>query len=97
MLFRSVLAQRLVRRLCASCHGSGCAACHHSGHQGRTGIFELMLASPTLREGIHQGATEAQLRACACTDGMVLMRHDGQRLVDQGLISAAELMRATRD
>ena len=92
-----VLAQRLVRRLCPSCAGAGCEACHHTGHQGRLGVFELMLADDALRELIHQAAPESELRQSALANGMVPMRQDGERLVQQGLISAAELVRATRD
>src|SRR5512134_858747 len=36
-----VLAQRLVRKLCAHCHGAGCSHCGQTGYQGRTGVFEL--------------------------------------------------------
>src|SRR5438105_1765829 len=36
-----VLAQRLVRKLCVHCHGTGCRECGQTGYQGRTGIFEL--------------------------------------------------------
>ncbi len=92
-----VLAQRLVRRLCPSCAGAGCEACHHTGHQGRLGVFELMLADDTVRELIHRTAPESELRQAALAGGMVPMRQDGERLVQQGLISAAELVRATRD
>jgi general secretion pathway protein E len=92
-----VLAQRLVRRLCSHCHGTGCEHCHQTGHQGRTGIFELMLTNDTMRELIHQSASEADIRHHALAHGMVAMRDDGQRLVQQGVISQAELIRATRD
>ncbi len=92
-----VLAQRLVRRLCPACAGAGCAECHHTGHQGRMGVFELMLADHRVRELIHGAAPESELRAAALAGGMVPMRQDGERLVQQGLISAAELIRATRD
>jgi general secretion pathway protein E len=92
-----VLAQRLVRRLCSHCHGAGCEHCHQTGHQGRTGIFELMLTNDAMRELIHQSAAEADIRDNALGNGMVSMRDDGQRLVQQGLISQAELIRATRD
>jgi general secretion pathway protein E len=92
-----VLAQRLVRKLCSHCHGQGCDHCHQTGHQGRTGIFELMLADDILRQLIHQSAAESDIRACAMAGGMVPMRQDGERLIQQGLISQAELIRATRD
>ena len=41
-----VLAQRLVRKLCTACKGSGCSHCGHTGYHGRLGIFELMTVEP---------------------------------------------------
>ncbi len=92
-----VLAQRLVRKLCPHCHGSGCAHCAHTGYTGRTGIFELLLTNEAIRAQIHGQAAEADIRTAAQASGMVLMREDGQRLVDQGITSAQELLRITRD
>jgi general secretion pathway protein E len=92
-----VLAQRLVRKRCTECSGSGCEHCGHTGYAGRTGIFELLVASDEIRSHIHNRAAEAQLRAVALQQGMVLMRDDGQRLVDAGITSAQELLRVTRD
>ena len=41
-----VLAQRLVRKLCAHCGGRAAAReCGQTGYQGRTGVFELMVAN----------------------------------------------------
>ena len=92
-----VLAQRLVRQRCKACAGAGCDACGQTGYAGRTGIFELLVASEEIRAQIHQGAAESELRATALRQGMVLMRDDGQRLVDAGITSAEELLRVTRD
>ena len=92
-----VLAQRLVRKRCTACHGAGCAACGQTGYAGRTGIFELLVATDEIRAQIHHRAAEAELRTTALDQGMVLMRHDGQRLVDAGITSAEELLRVTRD
>jgi general secretion pathway protein E len=92
-----VLAQRLVRKRCKACLGAGCESCGHTGYAGRTGIFELLVASDEIRAQIHNRAAEADLRATALQQGMVLMRHDGQRLVDAGITSAEELLRVTRD
>jgi general secretion pathway protein E len=92
-----VLAQRLVRKRCSTCHGAGCEACGHTGYTGRTGIFELLVASDEIRAQIHNRAAESELRATALQQGMVLMRDDGQRLVDAGITSAEELLRVTRD
>jgi general secretion pathway protein E len=92
-----VLAQRLLRKLCSACGGTGCDVCGHSGYKGRTGIFELMPVDEALRALIHRQAAEAELRMHAQALGMVPMRDDGQRLVAQGITSAAELLRVTRD
>ena len=92
-----VLAQRLVRKRCHACAGAGCDACGQTGYAGRTGVFELLVASDEIRAQIHNRAAEADLRATALAQGMVLMREDGQRLVDAGVTSAEELLRVTRD
>jgi general secretion pathway protein E len=39
-----VLAQRLLRRRCVACGGSGCAACAGSGYRGRVVVGEVLLA-----------------------------------------------------
>ena len=92
-----VLAQRLVRKRCNACQGAGCAVCGLTGYAGRTGIFELLVATDVIRAQIHHRAAEAELRTTALAQGMVLMRSDGQRLVDAGITSAEELLRVTRD
>jgi general secretion pathway protein E len=92
-----VLAQRLVRKRCTDCGGAGCAQCGHTGYAGRTGVFELLVASDEVRALIHNRSAEAELRAMALRQGMVLMGEDGQRLVDAGITSAEELLRVTRD
>jgi len=92
-----VLAQRLVRKLCGTCQGSGCASCGHTGYQGRTGIFELMGVDDSLRELIHNRGAEADLLLAAKRQGMLSLREDGERLVTMGVTSAQELLRVTRD
>jgi general secretion pathway protein E len=92
-----VLAQRLVRKLCTHCAGTGCEHCGHTGYQGRTGIFELLTTTDPIKALIHQRAAEADIRAAAIADGMQLMRQDGERLVALGITSQQELLRITRD
>jgi general secretion pathway protein E len=92
-----VLAQRLVRKLCVHCGGSGCVECGQTGYQGRTGIFELMVANDAIRAQIHNRASEAEIRETALKAGMTLMREDGERLVREGVTSREELVRVTRE
>ena len=92
-----VLAQRLVRKVCIHCHGTGCGECGQTGYQGRTGVFELMVANDAIRAQVHNRASEADIRMAAIEAGMALMREDGERLVANGITSREELMRVTRD
>ena len=101
-----VLAQRLVRKLCPACrrpdaqgrwHAVGCAECGHTGYKGRTGVYELMTADDDVRALIHNRAAESELTAAALRGGLQPMREDGQRLVAEGVTSAEEVLRVTRD
>lgn len=92
-----VLAQRLVRKFCKHCHGAGCDACNRTGYHGRTGVFELLVVDDAIRSHIHASASEAVIREHALANGMRLMRDDGERLVREGITSAAEVLRVTRD
>jgi general secretion pathway protein E len=92
-----VLAQRLVRKVCTNCAGEGCAQCGQTGYAGRTGIFELLITDDALRAQIHAKQSEASIRDAAVAGGMVLMREDGERLVQLGITRAEELLRVTRD
>ena len=92
-----VLAQRLVRKLCVHCHGAGCAECGQTGYAGRSGVFELLVTDDAIRAQIHNRASEADIRTAAQAAGMMLMREDGERLVQCGLTSREELLRVTRD
>jgi general secretion pathway protein E len=92
-----VLAQRLVRKLCTHCHGTGCTVCGQTGYAGRSGVFELLVTDDAIRAQIHNRAAEADIRSAALVNGMTLMRDDGERLVQLGVTSREELVRVTRD
>ena len=92
-----MLAQRLVRKYCGTCHGKGCEACGHTGYAGRTGVFELLVTDDAIRAQIHAQASEAEIRTAALAAGMTLMREDGERLIAAGITSREEVLRVTRD
>ena len=92
-----VLAQRLVRKICTHCAGSGCKHCAKTGYQGRTGIYELLVTNDAIRAQIHNQTSEADIRAAALGSGMRLMREDGERLVQGNITTREELVRVTRD
>ncbi|HEX5125667.1 MAG TPA: type II secretion system ATPase GspE, partial [Rhodocyclaceae bacterium] len=75
----------------------GCRACGHTGYNGRIGVYELLTLDASLSQLIHDGAPEAQVRSQAQSNGLRLLRDDGMRYLADGITSAEELLRVTRD
>jgi general secretion pathway protein E len=100
-----VVAQRLVRKLCEECktydgrewHAVGCEKCGHTGYHGRVGIYELLQTTDQIRAQIHEQASEADIRTAAQRDGMRTMREDGERWIEQGVTTKAELLRVAKE
>jgi general secretion pathway protein E len=92
-----ILAQRLLRKLCPSCRGSGCPKCLQIGYLGRTGIYELLEIDEPLRAAIHARDSEQRLRELARGRGFRTLFEDGQRWVETGATSSEELLRVTRE
>jgi type IV pilus assembly protein PilB len=96
-----VMAQRLVRKLCAckevrpdgSAAPKGCEACRFSGYSGRTGVYELMRITPRVRSVLLAHGADHVLRKAAQATGLVTMFEDGRRKVERGLTTFEELQR----
>lgn len=72
----------------------GCQACHQTGFHGRAAIAEALEMTPRIAAAIARGATSADLRAIAVSEGMVTLAADGIRLAAEGKTSLAEVMQA---
>ncbi|MBQ9772896.1 MAG: type II/IV secretion system protein [Lentisphaeria bacterium] len=98
-----VLSQRLVRKICPVCKGSGndgsgkCRRCNGSGYKGRTGIYELLLLSDELRMAVNRNASSSELEAIARKDGMITLREDGEEKVRLGITTQEELNRSAAE
>jgi general secretion pathway protein E/type IV pilus assembly protein PilB len=77
--------------------GAGCVECHGTGYSGRIGIFEFLSVDEALRQLIHAGTGEAQLRMAARRAGMSSLREDGWRAVRAGLTTMEEVVSITID
>ncbi len=74
----------------------GCSACQNLGYHGRTGIYELLRVSETIRALIHDGGSEKELLEAARRDTPGI-QDDGRRRVLAGETSIDELLRVTRE
>jgi type II secretory ATPase GspE/PulE/Tfp pilus assembly ATPase PilB-like protein len=94
-----VLSQRLVRRLCKTCRGSGvdsvegkkCKTCAGRGFRGRIGIFELMVVNDELREAINARRDSNVLAQIAMRHGLRPLAEDGRDKVAAGITTEAEV------
>ncbi|MFG0327365.1 MAG: GspE/PulE family protein [Phycisphaerales bacterium JB037] len=97
-----VLAQRLVRRLCPVCNGSGeaadargdrCENCLGLGYRGRLAVYELMSMNDELRKLTVQRVDGITLKEAAVDAGFEPMRADGMDKVRAGLTDESEIFR----
>ena len=82
-----VLSQRLVRKICPECNGSG--------YKGRCGIYELLLVDDELRAAVNKNASSAELGQIAVKNGMTTLLEDGRAKVAAGITTEEELNRST--
>jgi general secretion pathway protein E/type IV pilus assembly protein PilB len=75
--------------------GAGCRACRQSGYRGRAGIFELMVTGDDIREMCVQRVNAVVIRNQALKNGMITLRQDGWRKVQQGMTTIDEVARVT--
>ena len=75
----------------------GCDACQGIGFKGRSGLYELLVMTDTLRPLILERASVTDLRAAARTEGMRSLRDDGVAKVLAGITTVEEVLRETQD
>jgi type II secretory ATPase GspE/PulE/Tfp pilus assembly ATPase PilB-like protein len=56
---------------------AGCPACRPTGFAERTGIFELLRVTESIRDLIQQRVTTGTVKAAAVAAGMRTLRQDG--------------------
>ena len=75
--------------------GTGCETCNGTGYKGRAGLYEVMALSPELRRMILRGASVAELRDQAVTEGMLTLRMDGMKKIERGVTTLEEVVKET--
>jgi type II secretory ATPase GspE/PulE/Tfp pilus assembly ATPase PilB-like protein/8-oxo-dGTP pyrophosphatase MutT (NUDIX family) len=92
---KGVLAQRLVRRLCAACRVSrdGCETCGGSGFHGRLALVEVLIGSPEFERRVAAGEPTERIAESARGDGMRSLWRSGMAHVDAGRTTMDEVLR----
>jgi type IV pilus assembly protein PilB len=77
--------------------GTGCDTCSGTGYKGRAGLYEVMALSPELRRMILRGASVAEIRDQAVTEGMLTLRMDGMKKIERGVTTLEEVVKETAE
>lgn len=75
--------------------GTGCPVCHGSGYLGRTAIHEIMDINTAHKKIILNTSNTEELRQYCINNGMISMKKCGINLVESGVTTVNELMKAT--
>jgi general secretion pathway protein E len=73
-----------------------CPQCGGTGYLGRTGIFELLIITESMRDMIRENPSLNAIKAEARKNGMIYLQEDGLRQVIQGKTSIDELLRVVK-
>jgi type II secretory ATPase GspE/PulE/Tfp pilus assembly ATPase PilB-like protein len=81
-----VLNQRLIRKVCSACDGSGCETCLHTGYCGRVPLVEWLRVDEKKRDQIRR----RELSAIAPTQ---TLEASARLLVNEGVTNETEFKR----
>jgi type IV pilus assembly protein PilB len=71
--------------------GRGCKKCLGTGYSGRIPIYEIMVVTPAMAEGVENGLPVTKLRQIALADGMVELAAAGMEQVLAGRTTLEEV------
>src|SRR5512133_3224428 len=73
--------------------GVGCSSCGYTGYRGRTGLFEVLPVSDTIRTLINKKAYAAEIRNAALNEGMITLRDHALSKLTDGETTVEEVLR----
>jgi type IV pilus assembly protein PilB len=75
--------------------GEGCRFCHNTGYSGRTGIYETMPLSDTIKAMVIGRASPLEIKKQAVSEGMTTLRQSAWKRVVDGVSTVEEINRMT--
>ena len=74
----------------------GCEKCLETGYRGRTGIYEFLRMTESIKGLVLQTSDANQISRAARKEGMVSLRKDGIQKVIEGKTTISEVLRVTQ-
>ena len=76
-------------------HGKGCDKCLGTGYSGRTGIYELLVVSNSIKKLVVSNADAGTIKEQAVKEGMQTLYLDGLSKVIEGITTIEEVLRVS--
>jgi len=76
--------------------GAGCKECLGTGYKGRTGIYEILNISDSIKTSILKTSDSNIIKKQAVGEGLHTLREDGARKVEDGITTIEEVLRVTQ-
>ncbi len=80
---------------CQVWEGEGCSECRGTGYRGRTGIFEVMDFTESVKDALTEQTDLSKLQQVAVADGMVTLRQAAIRKLLEGETTLEEVLAVT--
>ncbi len=77
--------------------GQGCEHCAKTGFRGRTGIYEILTMTSSVRRLVLAGAHSSEIKQQAIAEGMRDLREDAREKILSGVTTVEEVLRVTVD
>jgi len=77
--------------------GAGCDHCLGTGYLGRTGIYELLLVTDSIKAAVLRNPDSGTIKKTALSQGMRTLRQDGARKIISGTTTIEEVLRVTQE
>lgn len=90
---KTVIAQRLVRKVCPVCKGKGCENCSSTGYKGRTSISEVFTLDENGCSMIERNASETNIRKYLTKQNFKTLKEDADLKVKEHISTKEEMLR----
>ena len=92
-VLRGIISQRLIRRVCTECGGTGCKACAYTGGKGRIAVAEIFPIDESFADAVYTRASPRELYQQRKQKRLPSMYEDACDKMHQGIITQQEIAR----
>ena len=71
----------------------GCRQCRQTGYKGRSGLYELLIPTPEIKDLVKDSKSDIEIKKLAVEQGMSVLEEEGHQFLLDGKTTIEELAR----